>query len=211
MSRIERLASAMGVNDAEASLSALRELYREVDEVLAERAASTPCRSGCSACCHEAVFVSGPEALAVAVELDGQGRLEASVDRMSTIARRFSDELELLEELPAGYERDEVAARVKFTCPLLDELGRCTVYGTRELNARTFGQSWDGRRAEPYGCALTQSPLRVLQAERPLLDARAARQALVDRVPGAGRVHVYPWWFQRLEPVLGRGQSSSKS
>ena len=123
----------------------------------------------------------------------------AIVAEMGALAERWADELELLEILPAGAERDEVAARVKFRCPLLDPTGRCSVYAARELNARTFGQSTDAARGEPYGCELTHARLRVLDAEaRPhaLYDARDARRRLVATVPATAQVHVYPWWFR---------------
>lgn len=122
---------------------------------------------------------------------------------MAAIARRFEDELELLETIEPGPERDEVAARVKFDCPLLDG-GACSVYGARELNARTFGLTWDRRGAAAYGCGLTHERLRVLgpNAGPGLVDARDVRRRLVALVPGTERVHVYPWWFARIGALL---------
>jgi hypothetical protein len=97
-----------------------------------------------------------------------------------------------------------VAARVKFRCPLLSHDGLCTIYPARELNGRTFGQSWDSVRAHPYGCELTHERLRVLPPEQGprLIDAREARRRLVASVPGTERVHVYPWWFARYGALL---------
>jgi hypothetical protein len=128
----------------------------------------------------------------------------ALIEAMRALAVRFEDELELLEILTPGFERDEVAARVKFRCPLLAADGRCTVYPARELNARTFGLTWDSARAHPFGCELTHERLRVLpdRVAPSLFDAREARRRLVAVVPGTERVHVYPWWFAKYGELL---------
>jgi Fe-S-cluster containining protein len=197
------LCRALGLGpDPQAVLQPLEALYRELDEALAaaSQGLGLPCKSGCDACCHEAVFVSAPEVLAVgAALLAGPAALRHRVvDEMLLLAERFEDELLLLETITPGPERDEVAARVKFRCPLLGPGGACGVYGARELNARTFGQTVDEARGAPYGCGLTHARLAVLPDALPRLPgARAARQGLVARVPGAGFVHVYPWWFAR--------------
>lgn len=200
------LAAALGFEGPpEPVLAAVREVYAELDLRLREGAEGLelPCRRGCDACCHEAVFLSAPELLLVAAELFTWPAPERArvVDTMLEIAARFEDELELLEVLEPGPERDEVAARVKFTCPLLDPGGGCRVYAARELNGRTFGVSVDERSGQPYGCELTHARLAVLPPARTarLAGARAARGALVERVPNTARVHVYPWWFSRFE------------
>ena len=190
-------------------LAPLRALYEQIDrEVEAKsRGCALPCKAGCDACCHESVFVSGPELLAVCAALVADpGRLRRVVAAMRSLADRFEDELELLEILEPGAERDEVAARVKFRCPLLSADGRCTVYAARELNGRTFGLTWDAARQQPYGCALTRDRLQVVgqAAAQGLADARAARRRLAQTVPGAesSAVHVYPWWFAHHADVL---------
>lgn len=194
-------------------LDALRALYAAVDRELAERARglALPCKPGCDACCHESVFVSAPELLYVFAELLATRSLEARraiLAEMNALAERYADELELLETIPAGPERDEVAARVKFRCPLLGADGACTVYAARELNARSFGQSWDGASGAAYGCELTRARLRVLppDAGPSLLDAREARRRLAASLPGTERVQVYPWWFARFGAILAQEQ-----
>ncbi len=205
MSGLAGLCAALGLgDDPEAILGPLRALYADVDREVSARAEGLdlPCKAGCDGCCHEAVFLSAPEFLAAVAELerryDVEGRVRL-VSAMRGIAERFEDELELLEELVPGDERDEVAASVKFRCPLLSEDGRCTIYEGRELNGRTFGASWDPSRGEAYGCGLTHERLAVLPASAGsgLADARGARRRLVEAVPGTERVHVYPWWFAR--------------
>ena len=203
------LCQALGLgDDPQAVLRELEAVYQEVDEALAvgARGVALPCKEGCDACCHEAVFVSAPEVLAVGAQL-WAGPVEARrrvVDEMLALAERFEDELELLETIAGGPERDEVAARVKFRCPLLGPAGACSVYAARELNARTFGQSMDEARGAPFGCELTHARLAVLPPPTPrLFGAREARRRLVARVPGAGFVHVYPWWFARHRAAWG--------
>lgn len=208
--RLDRLAAALGLGEAAAPvLERLKSFYQQVDRELSDGAAGLelPCRMGCDACCHESVFVSAPEVLLVAEELLAtrtRPELEVLVEQMRELARQFEDELELLETIPPGSERDEVAARVRFRCPLLSGEGTCSVYGSRELNARTFGQSWDTARDEPYGCTLTVGRLQVVGAPRArrLSSARALRAELSRHVPGTERVHVYPWWFARFGDVL---------
>ena len=199
------LSRALGLGDDPSSvLHALNALYQQVDQAAAHgaRGLELPCREGCDACCHEAVFVSAPEFLAVAAFLLQHAtarRRRAIVREMVALAERFADELEMLETFEAGAERDEVAMRVQFRCPLLDPDGRCSVYPVRELNARTFGVGWDESRHDAFGCGLTHARLRVLPpaATTGLIRARAARQWLRTRVPGVAEVRVYPWWFQR--------------
>lgn len=199
MSGLEALGTALGISAAPAVLRRLRGFYADVDRRLAaaSEGLQLPCRRGCSACCHEAVFLSALEFLAVAeVVLGWPSERRAEVLRqMEALAATFADELEMLEELPAGPERDEVAERIAFRCPLLDEAEACTVHGVRELNGRSFGQSFDQLRGHPFGCELTHQRLRVLgQPELP--DPRALRKELAA-FPGAGPVRVYPWWFSR--------------
>lgn len=205
---LSRLSAALGLGDDPRSILAdIVALYDEVDREVAAAAAGhgLPCHAGCDACCYESVFLSAPEFLAVAahlLETRQAFEIAALVGEMSRIAARFADELELLESIPAGAERDEVAARVKFRCPLLDEAGTCSVYPVRELNGRTFGQSWDGLRQHAFGCTLTHERLRVLPLRPALFDAREARRRLRERLPGTERVHVYPWWFARFGAYL---------
>lgn len=209
---LQALADALELGPAEGVLNELRAIYAEVDEEVRVRAqgADLPCRAGCDACCKESVFLSGPEFFLVVAQLLQdwpKPEIETLLARMGALAERFADELELLESMEPGWERDEVAARVKFECPFLLE-HRCRIYAVRELNARTFGASWDHQRREPYGCALTHERLRVLPAETgpALSDARAMRAKLAARLPATLRVHVYPWWFQRyrglIEPLV---------
>jgi Fe-S-cluster containining protein len=209
MTKLAALARALGLgDDPQAILEPLKKLYADLDREITARATglALPCKPGCDACCHESVFLSAPELLAVAAALLEKPREELArvVAEMRALAERYADELELLETIEPGPERDEVAARVKFRCPLLGPDGRCTIYEARELNARTFGAAYDSARGEPYGCTLTHERLRVLPPESApaLFDARGARRRLRDHVPGTTQVQVYPWWFNRYGHIL---------
>jgi Fe-S-cluster containining protein len=208
--KLARLSRALGLGEDPAPiLERMQRLYREIDREVANGSdgLELPCKAGCDACCHEAVFLSAPEFLQVAAHLLAhrtEAELNALVEEMRLLADRFEDELLLLEELPPGLERDEVAERVKFRCPLLGGDGCCTIYEARELNARTFGLTWDAARGHPFGCELTHGRLRVLPPEHGprLFDAREARRRLMNAVPATERVHVYPWWFARYGAIL---------
>ncbi len=190
----------------------LEELFALYDEVDAEIQSSTtglelPCRSGCSDCCYEAVFLSAPEFLGVAsVFLRNRAEPERRtvIQKMRELYIQHRDDIELLETIHPGKERDEVAMRIQFRCPLLSDQEQCSVYAGRELNARTFGLTWDAVRAEPYGCERTHDRLKVLpDSPRPqLFDARKARANLAKRLPGTAFVHVFPWWFNQYERFL---------
>lgn len=179
--------------------SVLADLYQRLDHQVraGSRDRNLPCHKGCSACCHESVFVSAPEFLVVVADLAQTTRaVQAQVmEGMEAAAHRYDDELELLQELPPGPERAEVAARIKFRCPILSPAGACRVYRWRELNGRTFGQSWDGKMDRPYGCSLTHQA--VGRQRLNLVDAWSPRAELVQMFPEATEVHVYPWWFTR--------------
>lgn len=204
------LSRALGLGeDPEAVLVEVRRIYADIDVEVAERAAghALPCKAGCDACCHESVFVSAPEFLAVAAYLMDEHPVEgrrAIVGEMRALAARFEDELELLETIPPGVERDEVAARVRFRCPLLANSGRCSVYEARELNGRTFGMSWNAKRDHAFGCELTHERLRVLPEDvgPSLFDAYDGRRRMADAFPAIDFVHVFPWWFDRYGDAL---------
>ncbi|MFO0722253.1 MAG: hypothetical protein U1E65_00635 [Myxococcota bacterium] len=207
--RLDALAEALGLGSrAQPVVDAVSRLYESLDAALGDAAGGLelPCRPGCDACCHESVFVSAPELLVAVQALLARGPIEAErvIAEMQRWAEVYEDELELLEILPAGVERDEVAARVKFRCPMLSPAGACEIYGGRELNARTFGQSWDEGRGAAYGCGLTLARLSVLPPEAGprLFSAREARRRLAQLFPDAGKVQVYPWWFQRYGALM---------
>ncbi len=189
-------------------LRQVQDAYAAIDAKLDAGAANLqlPCHAGCSECCREAVFVCAAEFFCVAEAVLSWPAAQRRIllDRMASVAATFEDEIELLETLDPGAERDEVAARVRFECPLLSEVGQCRVYAVRELNARTFGQAMDETRDEAYGCALTHARLAVLpnSSKAGLYGAHQARQDFVRRVQGTEVVHVYPWWFTRYRTHL---------
>ncbi|MBI4817161.1 MAG: hypothetical protein HY791_12940 [Deltaproteobacteria bacterium] len=202
--RLDALCSALGLGPgADPILELVRALYAELDEDLEARTGDLrlPCKAGCDACCHESVFLSAPELLLAVRSLweNGPSEVQRVTDEMCALAERFADELELLETVE-GDERDEVALRVRFRCPLLVS-SRCSIYRGRELNARTFGASLDSKHGVAYGCELTREHLVTIGVigERltRLPGAREARARLAEKLPGTERAHVYPWWFQK--------------
>ncbi len=214
--RLEDLAKALGFQEsAQDILGRLRTVYAQIDQRLAEGAQGLqlPCKAGCDACCHEAVFVCAPEFLAVAEQVMAwpQDRQDRLLHQMLQVASDFEDELELLELVDSGPERDEVARRIRFRCPLLSAEGGCTVYSARELNARTFGQSRHEGFDAPYGCELTHAALKVLPQRPALYGAQQARRALVQALERTERVQVYPWWFARYRSAFEDGPRASRA
>ena len=207
--QIEKLALAMGFTTSSKSIiETVTSFYDslQTDSSGVEERLSLPCKKGCDACCYESVFLSAPEFLTVCHYLIEAKDLEFRtkvVREMRVIADEFEDEIEFLESAPEGLERDEVAERIKFRCPLLSSDGSCSIYPVRELNGRTFGLSWDTKYQQAYGCSLTRERLRIIdEPPTKLLDARAVRNSFNQLVENHDFVHVYPWWFARYSAFL---------
>ena len=207
--RIKKLAAAMGFTQSpEETITVVRDFYRSLQEKLeqTETGLSLPCKEGCDACCHESVFLSAPEFLTVCHYLFGhkdQRYRDNLLNAMCLLAEEFADEIEFLESASPGFERDEVAARIKFRCPMLTEEGGCSIYPVRELNGRTFGLSWDAKNNQAYGCTLTRDSLRVVESPaNKLLDARVVRKSFNELVELSDVVHVYPWWFLKYRSFI---------
>jgi Fe-S-cluster containining protein len=209
LDRLSRLSLAMGFeNPAQHIVEQVYSVYEKIDHEVqsSTKDLNLPCHRGCDACCHEAVFLCAPEFLVVCdrlFESFSSRALRSLVEQMCAVAVEYEDELELLDEIDSGPERDEVAARVKFKCPLLSSEGACQIYPARELNGRTFGHAWDSSGGHAYGCLLTHDHLRIVDnPQGKLLDARQARMTLVNQVPLTQKVQVYPWWFRKYKRYL---------
>jgi Fe-S-cluster containining protein len=210
---LDRLCRAVGLFEpSSAILRRLKAAYAAADRDVASGTdgRALPCGKGCADCCHESVFVSAPEWIgAVWALCEAEQSVQQDILRqMVELARRYEDEFELLESLQPGPERDEVAARVRFRCPILAADGACRIYRWRELNARTFGQAWDARRGHAFGCHRTHA--QVGHQRLALVDAWDQRARLARAFPEAGRVHVHPWWFDRFRgPVQAVWRSAA--
>jgi Fe-S-cluster containining protein len=95
-------------------------LRQIVDKVAAVIAPSTPCRKGCSACCHKAAIVSEMDAMAIA---------EATGAALATPARVF--------EVRDGAEarREYLTAYAGRPCTFLRD-GVCSIYEQRPVVCR---------------------------------------------------------------------------
>ena len=209
LDRLSPLSRALGFESpARQIIDRIYSVYAQIDDEVARttKDLNLPCHRGCDACCHESVFLSAPEFLVVCdhlFESFSAQALRSVVEQMCAVALEYEDELELLDQIDSGPERDEVAARVKFKCPLLSTEGACRIYPARELNGRTFGHAWDSSGGQAYGCSLTRDHLRIVDnPQGKLIDARHARMTLVKRVPLTEKVHVYPWWFRNYKRYL---------
>jgi Fe-S-cluster containining protein len=120
------------------SLIALqRLLHADTDRALAmafsaaEARAGQPyaCRAGCSACCHQLVLCTAPEALLIADHLRATltaSTLEATLARLGTQATAATG-LSFL-----GYSQAQIA------CAFLDGAGACSIYAVRPMACRAL-------------------------------------------------------------------------
>jgi len=98
------------------------------------------CRAGCSSCCHVPIPTTVPEVIRIAFALEDQ---------------RGPDQMARLREKVEGYHRARRGlsgtdrSRIQHPCPLLDEAGQCSIYGSRPLACRGYS-SRDLSRCESY-------------------------------------------------------------
>lgn len=120
LSRMKKLAN---------SLKRAKYVHKEVDEFVAEVFSDplvqklSPCRQGCSACCHTQVSITADEAELLARKINNG----VSID------------MNLLEK-QASVPADEYFSKLSFAerkCVFLDENGACKVYADRPSVCRT--------------------------------------------------------------------------
>ncbi|MEO0813922.1 MAG: hypothetical protein AAFY60_13730 [Myxococcota bacterium] len=176
----------------------LEAIYSELDGRLSglTQNLDLPCHRGCSACCHESVFLTPLEFLFAWEYV--QDTFSAS-DRDTVIQRGLSlyeehrERILALEEAPVA-EHDAIARELKFTCPLLGADGGCRIYPARELYARLFGCSFNDAGGV-YGCHLVGAHLggKIVTLPR----VRSWGQKL-GALPLTFKRQVYPFWIHWL-------------
>ncbi|MEM6533268.1 MAG: hypothetical protein AAF654_11615 [Myxococcota bacterium] len=173
-------------------------LYSELDERLSvrTRGLDLPCHRGCSACCHESVFVTPLEFLLVwehAQNTLPPDRLDQIIERGLAAYRDHESAILALESEPVE-RHDAIAATIKFTCPLLGAAGECQVYPVRELYARLFGCSFNAAGGV-YGCHLVGAHLAEKTVTLPRVMPWAQR---LNQLPLTFKRQVYPFWIHWL-------------
>ena len=181
--------------------AALEALYADLDQrnQRLTQGLDLPCHRGCDACCHESVFLTPLEFMVAW----GYAQAHLSPEAMA----RVIDEglrlyvvhrpvIEGLLEPDSGGEagHDGLAARLKFTCPLLGADGACSVYPARELYARLFGCSFNSQGGI-YGCH--EVGRHLADREVTLVSAPAVAQAL-SALPLTFMRQVYPYYIHAL-------------
>lgn len=114
-----------------------RALHGETDRALAaafaeaEARAGKPyaCRAGCSACCHQIVLCTAPEAVLIADHL----RATLTDAQLETAASK----LEAQSEAGAGLGFLEYS-RARIPCAFLDAKGACSIYEVRPMACRAL-------------------------------------------------------------------------
>lgn len=183
--------------ELEPDLVALRAIYLDVDErtALNTRDLDLPCREGCDACCHESVFLTPLEFVALWDELQRNlpDLLDEVVERGLEIFRQQRALIEAFEA-PMDIETGEERARLlRFTCPLLVD-GSCSVYSSRPLYCRLFGNSFNDRSGI-YGCDLVGKHLAGRTVR--LLPVRGTARQL-DDLPLTQKRQVIPYYLHLL-------------
>jgi Fe-S-cluster containining protein len=185
--------------DLPAALRELERVYRDLDATLAQSTATLPlpCRRGCDACCHQAVFLTQLEWWLVVDHAQRElspAEWEAAVGQGLRIYAQHRALFDALDEPPPEGAPDhwEVARRLAYRCPLLGPAGACSVYPARELLARLYGGTWGRKAGELYACDLVHQALGGLELR--LHDATGLSQRLVG-LPLTGERRPYPWFF----------------
>ncbi|MCK5690596.1 hypothetical protein KAI87_15055 [Myxococcota bacterium] len=199
------LAESWGCSDLNDALDGLFSLYTDVDSRIEEttRDLDLPCYKGCDACCHESVFLTPLEFLAIwawaQTNLDAQSRLHI-VNRALEIYKDHQSIIDGFESAPPEGQEDhfQTAKELRFRCPFLGQDGGCMVYPARELYARLFGMSFNDDGGI-YGCHLVGEHLAAKEVT--LLPASATARRL-NQLPLTSSRQVLPWYLNQLfEPV----------
>lgn len=102
----------------ERALPAMVRFYRRLDEAVKPLVEATACKTGCSYCCHYHVYISAPEAFALAQYVE----ILSASDRSAVTARLESNNV-----LIRGMTVDEhIATNVR--CAFLSDTGSCLAY-----------------------------------------------------------------------------------
>lgn len=197
---LRALAQAEGV-DLDAALTQLRTLYADTDARIAKNTAGMdlPCKSGCSACCEEMVFLTPLEFYGAwdyfQTHVDDDV-LDEAIARGLDIYAEFREAFEAFARPPPAGAADHtaIAVNVAFRCPLLSDEGECRVYPMREILGRLFGCSFNDVRGI-YGCGLSGAYF----AEKVVTLTRARDCATqVHDLPLAQRQTAYPAYIHAL-------------
>ncbi|MEM6274547.1 MAG: hypothetical protein AAF735_04830 [Myxococcota bacterium] len=194
---IELLAAELEV-DWTSTRAALLGLYEELDERLLQRTAglNLPCHRGCSACCHESVFVTPLEFLLAweSVQQFSDPEFYGIIERGLELYEENRDLIAALDDPARADSHDAIARRLRFTCPMLGVDGACRIYEARELYARLFGCSFNDAGGI-YGCALVGAHLAGQTVTLPATRVWASRLA---ELPLTFKRQVYPYWIAWL-------------
>lgn len=194
---IPALCAQLDVNWTE-TRTELARLYAMLDDRISARTArlDLPCHRGCSACCHESVFVTPLEFLYVwewVQETFSEASRARVIERGLGLYQEHRERIEALETAPPE-EHDAISRELRFTCPLLSEAGECTVYPVRELYARLFGCSFNAEGGV-YGCHLVGAHLADRVVTLPAVRPWAG---LLGDLPLTFKRQVYPFWIHWL-------------
>ncbi len=114
----------------------------------------------------------------------------AIVDKGLALYEEHREVIEALEGERTD-THDDIAARLKFVCPLLGADGACEAYPGRELYARLFGSTFN-EDGGVYGCHIVGAHLGGKAVT--LLRARPVAKML-EELPLTFKRQVYPYYI----------------
>jgi Fe-S-cluster containining protein len=125
--------------DTEAALEKLYNTYKRFEKSLSPFSEATPCKKGCTACCHHVVQTTAIEAEAVRQFIKKQFDRSAQsslLSRINQCRNSYPKFLPLDEEYDEEFQDNYFEKRIP--CPFLSTDGSCMVYGSRPLVCRTY-------------------------------------------------------------------------
>jgi Fe-S-cluster containining protein len=145
------------------------------------------CAAGCGTCCHQAVDVTIPEAILLALEIGRDG------DPRKPIARARADEF--------AARTDSERFKKPIRCPLLGEDGNCSVYESRPIVCRGYYSDSRAKCEEAFRAIVAGLPDSGIQSfVLPQLFARAHVAALQGVCKDAG----LQWQLVNLIEAVGQ-------
>lgn len=126
-------------------------IYREMEPELQRYAAenNVTCRRGCTHCCNLQIFISFPDAVAMAEQI------MQSPKHVAEVTKRCYEQIPTLEIDPATYFYKNQP------CVLLDEKRDCTVYDARPMPCRHYHVNSDPANCSSEGGMKTVATLNT--------------------------------------------------
>ena len=187
--------------DLHAVFPLLEQFYASIDARNAHntQGLNLPCRSGCSHCCHECVFLTPLEFFYVWNFVQthfSKSDQETILLHGLALYGQYKDIIEACNVPPTDPEKGhfEIVQNMRFACPFLSTAGACRVYPVRELYARLFGCSFE-KPGVVYGCHMVEG---ILAGQTVRLLSTQAVKSQFRALPLTHMRQVYPYFMREI-------------